>query len=276
MNVQKINAQNNITSFKSAHRVYDTRLVNSFKSFGNKYVHTTTNLFREDFDWTNLARYISYHFADKSKVNAYSLACSDGSEAYTYAISLIEEVGQNFSKYFPIKAFDIDYETIDYAKSGRINVYGGEFNVVKKLGIDLKKYFINPFLPKQYSNDEMYLYINSASYEPTKELRSCVEFNQSDILTELKKIKDDGNSVVMCRNVMPYLSPEYVDEIVQTAKENLKEGSLFITGDYDHRCDIEEKLFNNGFYRPFINNNNLFERGDAKKLINRLLMGYLI
>lgn len=275
MIIQKINYTNRST-FKSAHRVYSRKAIENFNSFDSKHIHTTTNLFREDIDWIGLINYIARHFSDKDKVNSYSLACSDGSEAYTYAICIIEKFLDKVSKFLPIKASDIDDEMLRAAESGRINVYGGEFKTVDKLDIDMRKYFINPAYPKQYTDDEVYLYVNSSSYEPVKSLRDSVEFKKSDILTELKNINDDGNSIVMCRNVLPYLDDNYINDIVNTAKEKLKRGSLFIVGDYDHRIGIEEKLLNNGFFKPLIGQNNVFERGTDKELIDRLLMGYLV
>ena len=275
MIIQKTNLYTNPT-FCSAHRVYAKKAVENFKSFESSHIHTTTNLFREDLDWLHLINYAIRHFADKAKVNTYSLACSDGSEAYTFAIAIMEKCKENFAKFLPVKAFDIDPEMLNAAKSGRINIYGGEFNVVDRLGINMRKYFINPAYPKQFTDDEVYYYVNSSSYEPVQCLKDGVEFKQSDILTELKKIEDDGNSIVMCRNVLPYLDKNYINEIAEIAGKKLKKGSLFVIGNYDQRTDIEAKMLENGFYKPFINHDNIFECGDSNELRNRLLMGYLI
>ena len=96
------------------------------------------------------------------------------------------------------------------------------------------------------------------------------------MFNELEKIKDEGNSIVMCRNVLPYLKNDYVQKIIETARDVLRDGSLFITGNYDRMIDIDIKLKDNGFYQPSVNHHNIFMRGDIGEMTKRLLSGYLI
>ena len=279
MNILPINNTNN--TFKSCFRKYPckNRTTNDFKDFAMPFILTSTNIFREDMDWKNLVKYILFHFADKKKIQSFSLGCSDGSEAYTYAISLMEKIPESaFNKYFPITAVDIDSTIIELANKRRINLFDMEFYYASKLyNINLEDYFKKiSDNPVTIENDNLSDLPRIALYEPIEELKNNVLFKHSDILTELKNIKDEGNSVVMCRNVLPYLSMDYVTQLVKTAKENLKDGSLFIIGDYDRRSNIEELLEKNGFFRPLINQNNVFQRGNVKELTDKLYSGYLI
>ena len=272
------NGHNNVPNYKSSYRSYITRSVKGFGDFDKQVVWTTTNFFRDDFDWKCFIKYLLFHFNGKDRVNAYSLACSDGSEAYTYAISLMEEIPYSaHTKFFPVFASDIDSEVINCAKSGKINIEDSEFYYINKMGMDLNYYFENKNKPIKIERDSNCdKTVGLYSYEPISELKQAVEFKQSDILSELKNINDSGNSVVMCRNVMPYLNDNYVEKVIKAASDVLKDGSLFVIGDYDSCKNIDEQLLKNGFYRPLIENRNVYQKGNSKELTDRLLSGYLI
>ena len=281
MKILSVNSGYNLKApnFKSCYRSYIAKTASEFKDFDKHVVWTSTNIFREDLDWAGLVKYLISHFKGKEKVNSYSMACSDGSEAYSYVISLMENIPKPLcSKFFPVLSSDLDEEVINKAKLRKINIEDCEIYFINKTGINLDNYFKNRGEPLIIQND---LNTNEKvlglySYEPVDELKQAVEFKQSDILSELNKIKDDGNSVVMCRNVMPYLSDEYINKIVNTSSKVLKDGSLFITGDYDYQRKIDEKLLTNGFYRPLINNRNVFQKGNKTEVTDKLLSGYLI
>ena len=265
-------------NFLSCYRSYSSKAISEFGAKDNQYVRTSTNLFREDLDWNSFVKFLVNHFVDKDRVMIYSMACSDGSEAYSLAIFLMEKFSKSLcKKFFPIMAHDVDDLIINSAKSERINIEDCEIYYINKLGINLNKYFVNPKRPLKIKNDmTSYNNVGLFSYEPIQELKQTVEFKKSDILTELNKIKDNGNSVVMCRNVMPYLKEDYIDEIVSVASKVLKDGSFFVTGDYDSTKKIGERLEKSGFYRPLLENQNLFQKGNSKEMIDRLLYGYLI
>ena len=277
------NGINNL-AFGSCFRVYSPKAIkNAGNCFGKDKIRTSTNIFREDLDWYALIQYIHSHFADKEKVQVYSLACSDGSEAYSFAMSVLEYIPKKYrSKYLPVNACDIDREIVKSAAKRRINIDNIEFLISEKYGnVKIGKYFCDQkeivSIKQNITSD-----IDKAfSYRPVKDLREAVLFKCSDILTELKNIKDNGNSIIFCRNVFPYLSKRYADAVAETAGEKLKNGSLFIIGDYDAYADIDNKLDKNGFFQPSINNrflhgNNIFQRGSSEEITKRLNSGFLI
>ncbi len=269
---------NNKNTFKSSFRVYYPDNYKKYDFFNTNLIRTSTNIFREDLDWDKFIKFLNLHFAYKEKVNSYVMACSDGSEPFTYAMVIKEYLPENMQKkFFPIKASDIDEEVLNVAKSGRINLYPIEFLLAENIsGIDLFKYMTDKNVSKVIKGDETSESDEISSYKVNQELRDVVEFKRSDILTELKNIKDEGNSVVMCRNVFPYLKPSYIDKIILTAKENLKNGSLFVIGNYDGCTKIEERLLENGFFKPVLNCQNIFMRGDTTNLYKKLLCGRLV
>ena len=167
-------------------------------------------------------------------------------------------------KFLPIKAFDIDKEVLKTANSGKINIYGIEFAMAaRRYGIDLTKYFKDKEVSIVTKGDDISETDTISSYTPIKQLRDSVIFNRSDILSELKKLNDNGNSIILCRNVFPYLNSDYQNEVVQCAKDKLKSGSIFVIGNYDSIAEkTEYKFLKNGFFRPIINSdcNFIFER----------------
>ena len=231
------------------------------KEFINAPVNTTTCLFRHDLDWRGFVDLIKKTFAGKEKVNAYSLASSDGSEAYTYAICIFDKMPKTeHSKYLPIIASDIDEEVIKAGKTGKINLSTKDL-VKTELHLNRSKmYFKHCGEAMKIKNNkefEQTYYKEYNLYEPINKLKNAVKFKQVDILTQLKKIKDEGNSIIFCRNVAPYLSNNYILDIVETAKKVLKSGSLFIIGDYDICSGIDYILRNSGFVEQA---KNIFKR----------------
>ncbi len=260
MNISAINIHDNKKpTFTSCCRRYTYKSLRDFNKFGHSYIQTSTNIFREDLDWKKLTNYILNNFADKKRVNSYSLACSDGSEAYSYAISLMEKIPETaYHKFFPIHASDIDPVIIDATKKHFINMIDSELYFTKKnYGIDLNNYFVKFSKPHDIKGDLFRDFSDLTSYKPIQELKNNIHFKRGDILSELSKIKDNGNSVVMCRNVFPYLSDDYIETILNTAEHILKPGSLFIIGDFDRRKDIGAKLLKKAFIKP-LDDNNIF------------------
>lgn len=264
----KISSVNNIQNkqpvFNSCFRRY-SYFSKPFEHFAKTVIRNSTNFFREDLNWNDLTKYIIEHFKDIKKVNAYSLACSDGSEAYSYAISIMENVPKAlYSKFFPVQACDIDKEVLKIANSGRINADSMEFALISKnYNILMDEYLKDRDVSILINGDDISGTDEIHSYKIAPSLKNSVEFKQSDILTELKKLNDEGNSVIMCRNVFPYLSYGYVDEVLRTAKSKIKSGSLFVIGDYDKSRNIGEKLLSEGFFNPLKNNEQnslIFER----------------
>ena len=213
-----------------------------------KEVCTLTHLFRTDIDWGNLMEILNKDYKTVKKVNVYSLAGSDGSEGYSFAMAVMDRLPKDQqSKYFKIKESDIDTEMVKAGKSGLINLSSKDFNLMKS-NLKTSKPFFEPAgkLLNIKNNDE-FRFGDYECYRPIPRLFNAVEFSKSDILDVLKSIDKSETSIVMCRNVMLYLGSNYVREIVKNANKNLKSGSLFIIGNFDHVTGVEKMLLESGF-----------------------------
>ena len=81
----------------------------------------STEFFRRDFPWDNIGKVFTKHFP-KGEVCIHNFACSDGSEAYSLIIALIEQLGEKKAdRFFPIIASDIDKDIVKMAASGKIS-----------------------------------------------------------------------------------------------------------------------------------------------------------
>lgn len=273
MKILPVKIHNSKTSFRSCDRVYKPQGHKAAEISDTCEIRTYTNIFRTDIDWTYLVKYMQSHFANKEKVNIYSLACSDGSEPYSLAMVMKENMPENLlNKFLPIKASDIDNNVIDVAKNGRLNVYPIEFLIAENhCDMNLLKYLKDKKASVIIEGDSLsetdYIY----SYKISDEISKMVNFKVSDILTELENIKDEGNSVVMCRNVFPYLKQNYIDKIIDTARKVLKPDSLFIIGNFDETRKLSQKLIDKGFYYPLVNQTNIFTLGNKTNAYSRLI-----
>lgn len=229
-------------NFQSSSRVYfDDKL--DYKSWTMGQVWTCTNILREDLEWENFAKIIQENFKDKEKVQCFSLGCSDGSEAYSLAI-MLDDIGEDLNKY-SILAVDRDPEVINYANQRRINLEQSDLGELKKVLKNKKEYFINEDEAIDIPNEIYHkLY---RSYEPIDRIKKTVTFEQNDVIRTIRKIKDEGNTVLMIRNIMPYIATKRHEEIFYTIKKILKQGSFLVLGDYDSYTKFKELLEHHTF-----------------------------
>lgn len=236
-------------SFKTCARGYKPNLKKYSGIFCNENIKTTTCLFRQDLDWDKFIKFAALHFYDSQKINVYSLAASDGSEAYSFAMSVLSKFLPQFAKKFlPVFASDIDPVMIKTAKSGRINILNKDLQNLSREDINTARFFTNKQDKIKIANNEDMFCGNSFSLK--NELKNSVDFKQSDILTELENLEDKGNSIIMCRNVFPYLNDNYIQKIIDTANSKLKSGSLFLIGSFDNNINIKHRFLSRDFFSP--------------------------
>lgn len=220
------------TNFKSSAReYYDIDLCELGNvNYTRGRIYTDTELFRDDLRWGEFVRILEMEFMYDTKVPIYSLGCSDGSEAYSTSIALYESLPKP-KKFFPIIAVDKDHEIINAAKSGRINLEDTDIAVLKAITSTNEEYFINPQGPinikKEICIDKY------SSYEPSNKLKGAVVFVEDDIINYLSKNSRKEKSVLMMRNVVPYLAINQQDTLYSLVKKFLTKGSLLIIGSYD-------------------------------------------
>lgn len=236
----KINPIVNNLNFQSTCRRYQTKDGEEFGCY--------TTFFRGDLDWEKFANYEIEHFKDKDKVNVVMFASSDGSEAYSNIISLLESKKnkEEVKKFFPIQAFDIDKEIVKAAQSGYVMGSYSDIVEVASRSEDYQQYFN---LTNKVLNikDDM-SFIGAKALKATNKLTDNVNFNIGDMFEKIKTIKDESNSVVMCRNILGYFLDDKIEEFIKQASKFLKKDSLFVIGDYDKNfMDIGSVFKNYGF-----------------------------
>lgn len=135
----------------------------------------------------------------------WSAACAQGQEPYSVAIILAEMSAENRAM---ILATDLDREAIQRAKAG------GPYrpNEVRNVpNWQLRKYFT--------ASDESFMLI--------EQMRRQVQFRELDLLTDEFKTAFD---LIICRNVMIYLSSEAKQRLVRRLHASLKPGGVLFVG----------------------------------------------
>lgn len=185
-----------------------------------------TLMFRKDMEWDLLTHFVELKYKNVEKVNVYDFGCSDGSEVYTFLISLLNNVESGAAKKFvPIKAYDIDKVAIKKAKYEGLSLSTNE-----KFAIDWNK----DFGYKAFFNKD-----KKGSYKPNDILSRNIIFKQGDIIKDYKKIKKE-NSIVFARNFWPYLGDVKSKELARNLGETMGDNSLLIIGDYDLKMSPDE------------------------------------
>lgn len=204
---------------------------------GKILVSNSTNFFRNDLPWNTLGKTLDELYPEGEKVNVFNFACSDGSEPYSLAICLIEQLGEEKAKrFFPINASDIDSDIMPKGKKDKIIADKKDIENINEItNNNIKKYFnvkhikertvISPKGTVEFKDEEFIL-------TPKKILKDCVKFDCKNFYDGLDDLKEKNN-LVLCRNFWGYLKE---DEILKCAKKlynRLDESSFMIIGDFD-------------------------------------------
>lgn len=207
-------------------------------------------LFRDDIDWKKTAAYEANLFKNKDKVNIEMYAASDGSEGYTKIISLYEHFGYDNSsaaeKFFPIMAYDVDEEILKAANSGLLKT-----SLVDRINMQVfcenyEDYFAKSDKELEISED---LKLQAEKTLRVKnKLTKNIKFMQGDMFQKISEIKDESNTILMCRNILGYFLDDKIEGFIKMASNVLKKGSLFEIGGHDSRVfNIKSCMENNGF-----------------------------
>jgi len=228
-----------------------------YKTETGQEIGNNTWLYRNDIDWQALAEFEIENFKYKDKVNIIEFAASDGSEGYTQIISLLENKRRaDVSKFFPITAYDINKFIVKKAADGDISLSQDDMDRLRKNSVDFSKYFIRnnstylnrPEYQKllQKHPDTIIGPMDSFKVKPV--LTDKITFNHGDIFDILPQIKDEGNTIILCRNMFSYIDDKKVQEFIQTASKTLKQGSLLIIGDHDNYFRNMSKYLNDAHF----------------------------
>lgn len=205
---------------------YDVLEIQSGEKEGVKVVDSnSTSFFRTDLDWDELGFEINSQFP-QDKVNTYIFGCSDGSEAYSLAVALIEQLGlETAKKYFPILASDVDGEMVKQAQSGK--VCATEKDILKFVKMVKNRQLGKYFIPSKKDEDTF-------EFTMSKILTDNIIFCQEDISDGINKL-GNGPNLIFCRNFWRYLSPEKIADVTWMMKNKFDETSRIVIGAYDQK-----------------------------------------
>lgn len=217
---------------------YNTRPESAFLLYSNY-----TNFFRSDLSWNDFGKTAVDFFKDTKKVNVYDFGASDGSEAYSLTMYLIENLGfDNAKKYFPIRAYDCDKQIVKTAKNGKIDANDMDIGFINE---NTPNSFKEYFVVSKNKPRARYPY----TIQPKKELNDiAVSFNFGDFIKELDNI-EPKNCLILCRNFWCYLSQTQQRAAIEKLAEKLDTTSLVAIGEYDRGVNsyTDYELRANGF-----------------------------
>ena len=147
-------------------------------------------------------------FRSASRLRLWSVGCSSGEEAYSLAILMLrarEEIGVTTP--FVILASDINEGVLD---RGREGFYSGD-SLKNVDPMDLVRYF-------KCEGD---------GYRVRKELKDVVRFRQANVLTDRPKY---AKNLIVCRNLLIYLSRKQQEKIITRFSEFLVPGGYLMLG----------------------------------------------
>lgn len=218
----------------------------NFKS-NNREIHdnngkllykTTTYIYREDLPFNDFVNLLKYTYQNTPKVNFINHACSNGAEAISIATKLIQNLGVEAEKFFPIDARDIDHDNIEGARNGRIGIKAHEiYRINENTNRNLNAYFEFG----QTSNPDYDIVII-----PKAEIKNKIHFRQSDIFEDIDYMPSK-NLVLTCRNFWPYLEPFKRELLAKKLSQKLDQTCLLVIGDFDSQCNTPNILERNGF-----------------------------
>jgi chemotaxis protein methyltransferase WspC len=136
-----------------------------------------------------------------------SAPSSSGEEAYSIAITLLE-AGLNREQFY-IEAIDISKQAIQKAIKA---IYGS-----------------NSFRGEDFIDRSKYFQPIRQSYQLRPEVRESVVFKQANLLN-LGNYKDNQYDIIFCRNLLIYLEPTIIKQVVNSLTRILKPGGILYIG----------------------------------------------
>lgn len=218
--------QKNLNFTSNRRAVFE--VINGVKVLSRK---NSSLFFKQDINWAKLADMFIDKYKDINKVHTQVYACSDGAEAFSLAMILLEKLGpEKAKKFFPIIASDIDDEILKNPSKGIIKLSKEDIKNIKDvIGENYKKYikFDNNFA---FSN-ELHDTVCTGRIMPI--LKNTVIFKKANIEEDIYNIEKD-NSIILGRNFWSYIrTDEKKNKLAQIIAQNLGKNSIYIAGSTD-------------------------------------------
>lgn len=169
-----------------------------------------TAFYREQHHFDILAKFIK---EQKRPISVWSSACSTGEEAYSIAITLLENLGAPESGW-TVLATDIDTEAVRRAEQGMFS-------------LDRVQPVPTPIL-KKYFRRGTGKYEGKAKVKPN--LHAAVEFGVVNLVSEEGWPRGQLFDVIFCRNTMIYFDRPTQSKLLARFAKSMKPGGLLFVG----------------------------------------------
>lgn len=192
----------------------------------------TTVFFRPDLDWNKFGDYLVEKYKDADKVNVVCYACSDGSEPLSILMLLKERFKDDYKKFTPIIAKDIDRSIVRSAQGEYVNMDYHDFKAINELtGNKYDDYFVAPKLD---------FGLGTVEVRKRPLLLKDINFSVADITDDVASIPSK-NTILFCRNFWPYLeSKREQARLIENISSRLKDNCTLVIGDFDMESGVEQ------------------------------------
>ncbi len=206
---------------------------------------TMTFFFRDDLDWQHLGEFLEHRYKNSDNVNITDYGCSDGSEAYTIAMTIFTHAPHLKDTAFPIIAKDNFPDVLEDARSGKVHIYNKDI------------YSINYYTKNRIWDFMQAVRCNKFGYDmalaPKPVLQDKIIFEQGDILEDLDNLPEKNN-VIFCRNFWKYFDKENYHNLAAHLYEKTKDNGLVVIGNVEERLGIPLILNQHGFTETSVEN----------------------
>lgn len=225
----EVNNHYNNINFGTSYR----KVIKNTYQLGDCY-EASTYFFVGGLQWNKFFNHLIEKYKNTPKVNVFSLACSDGSEAYSIAMLLISKLGEeNAKKFFPIIAVDFDKKITRNARKGFMNLSAqDELRINKYTGNKLNTFFERTnksFLSGKMGGTDREEILTKFKLKSI--LQDKVQFITENLNTYVDKMPPTNN-LIFCRNCWPYLW-KTSEEFAQKLSTKTDINSYLVLGNFD-------------------------------------------
>ncbi len=196
--------EKSITSYS---RLFETS-VDEKQALFNEMSVPETWFFRDHEPFKVLSSYIKGREPGRRPLKILSIPCSTGEEPYSIAM-VLNDIGMN-KKQFRIDAVDISTEVINKARKG---VYGN-----------------NSFRGKDIAYRDKYFEHNDETYAISDDIKSTVNFFNSNVLADGFMRGKGPYDVVFCRNMLIYFDYKTKCKVLNILSDLMSRNGLLVLG----------------------------------------------
>jgi chemotaxis protein methyltransferase CheR len=184
-----------------------------------------TDFFRESDHFTFLKDEVYPQLQKQQTIRVWSCACSSGEEAYTIAMTLLDEFGGVLGgRDAKILATDISTRMLDQAELGHYSV-----NQLSRIPELLRNRYCKILAE---TNGEM--------FQVSSQLKELVRFRRLNLIQDYPlRTQFD---FIMCRNVMIYFDRENQERLIHRLSEHIKPGGYLFVGHSEGLISLQNSL----------------------------------